>query len=124
MNKVLITGIIAGDPAFRILDDGTPNLRIKLGVQHRTKTGERRREYYRVNAWNGTANWADKNLKKGQLITIQGYLSQRKFSINGVSGNATEITADEFTIAHFSIEKDPLEDNNPTPTANENPVNL
>ena len=93
MNKVYISGMITREPIHRMEAGDTPHLILLLGVRHRNRAGESRRETYRVSAWNRTADWARDNLTVGQIVAAQGYLAQH----NTKDGQLIiEITAEEF----------------------------
>ena len=66
-----------------------------LSVRHRTMNGMMRQEIYTINAWNNPAIWGKENLRVGNLITVQGYLTQHSRE-NGVL--MTEVTAEEFLL--------------------------
>ena len=91
MNKVYISGILADMPAFVQREGGAAHLVFQLRVRHRTAKGAVKQEMYRINAWNNTAGWGRQNLRQGQLLSVQGYLTQRILE-NGVP--AVEITAE------------------------------
>ena len=95
MNKVFVSGIIAGEPALRSSENGMAHLIFPLSVRHRTMNGMMRQEIYTINAWNNPAIWGKENLRVGNLITVQGYLTQHSRE-NGVL--MTEVTAEEFLL--------------------------
>ena len=90
MNRVYISGKIAESPLMR-MDGGIAHLTALLRVSHRTHAGIRKSEDYRINAWNRIAQWGMANLERGQVVAVQGYLTQ-----NHADGNTTEITVEEF----------------------------
>ena len=90
MNRVYISGKLAESPLMR-MDGGIAHLKALLRVSHRTRAGMRKSEDYRINAWNRIAQWGMANLERGQIVAVQGYLTQ-----NRADGNVTEITVEEF----------------------------
>ncbi len=96
MNKVFISGMIADKPELRMETGEVPHLILNLSVRHRTRAGELRSEIYRVSAWHNTAKWGAENLSKGQIIGVQGYLTQRPIHADPVTAVITEIAVDEF----------------------------
>lgn len=96
MNKVFISGMIIENPALRMEPGEIPHLILNLSVRHRARNGELRKEVYRVSAWHSAAAWGAENLNKGQIVGIQGYLTQRSIRADGVASVATEIAVDEF----------------------------
>lgn len=117
MNKVYISGKLVEQPILR-MEGKNPHLTLTLRVAHKTRAGERKTEDYPVNAWNRAAQWGMANLERGQVVALQGYLTQ-----NAQSGGATEVTVEEFLplrvvsvptmdaepIAHAAAEVSPCE---------------
>ena len=100
MNKVYLSGMIANTPELRMENDETAHLVLVLCVRHRNRGGEIRKEYYRVSAWNNIARWAVENLIRGQIVGIQGYLTQHQVQATGMTTTVTEIAAEEFLPMH------------------------
>lgn len=96
MNKVFISGMIAEKSELRMEPGDIPHLILHLSVRHKVKNGELRSEIYRISAWHNTAKWGAANLNQGQVIGVQGYLTQRSVRADGVTVAATEIAVDEF----------------------------
>ena len=101
MNRVFISGIIAGIPQFKQAGTGAAHLALPLSVRHTTRAGETRREIYRVSAWNNLARWGAQNLVTGQHIGLSGYLTQRQTGMDEKKRVCIEIAAIEF----FPIER-------------------
>lgn len=109
MNKIFMSGMIAGAPVLRMEKGDTAHLTLMISVRHRTQSGEMKKELYRVNAWNTMARWGADNLVKGQIVALQGYLTQRQVQAGGMSAIVTEITAEEFMpmrVIHAETEKE------------------
>lgn len=94
MNKVYISGTIADVPLFFQSEGGAAHLTFQICVQHKTAKGAMKRELYRVNAWNNTALWGKANLRQGQSLAVEGYLTQRIAGETGII--SVEVTAEEF----------------------------
>ena len=76
MNQVFVAGIIADRPRLVQPETGAARLTFALNVRHRTAKGVVKQELYTVNAWNNVALWGAKQLAQGQLVALQGYLTQ------------------------------------------------
>ena len=96
MNKVFLSGMIAGTPVLHKHDGGKKQLTFALLVSHRTQAGEERRESYQINAWNSAAIWAHAHLRAGMCVGLQGYLTQKILRGSGVCVTATEVTVEQF----------------------------
>ncbi len=96
MNKVYLSGTIADPPMLTGGEGGPSHSVFQLCVSHKTAKGEIRRELYAVNAWNGAAQWVATNLKQGQKIALQGYLTQKAVRTAEGTFQAVEVTSQEF----------------------------
>lgn len=110
MNKAFLSGRIVGNPELRMEGNDSAYLSLLLNVRHRTRGGEMHQEIYHVNAWNNAARWGAENLSRGQIVAVQGYLTQRQIQTAGITATATEVTAEEFLPMHASGEKPPAKD--------------
>ena len=100
MNNVFLSGMVTSVPVLRMESGEIPHLTFGLSVRHRTRAGEFRSETYRVSAWYSVARWGAEHLARGQVIGVQGYLTQRKISRDGSPAFATEIVAEEYLFVH------------------------
>jgi single-strand DNA-binding protein len=103
VNKVILIGNLGADPEIRHLQDGVSvaNFRIATTETFKDKnTGEKREqtEWHSIVAWRGLATIAEKYLKKGSKVYIEGKLRTRKWEKDGVDRYTTEIMADEMTL--------------------------
>lgn len=96
MNKAFLSGMIMDTSALRMEADEVPHLTFGLSVRHRTRAGELRSEIYSINAWRNVAKWGSEKLSRGQIVCIQGYLTQRKLTGEGEPAFVTEVTIEEF----------------------------
>lgn len=94
MNKVFLSGMIAGDPAFVQPQASAAYLTFVLAVRHKNAKGMVKQALYRINAWNNAAVWGNAHLHKHQQVALEGYLTQR--SPESASGFSVEITAETF----------------------------
>ena len=98
MNRLYIDGMIASEPVFKMEPGEVPHLTFRLGVRHKTRSGETRFEYYRVSAWHKTALWAQDKLRRGQLVSVAGYLTQRTVYRTEETLRCAEIVAEQFQL--------------------------
>lgn len=100
VNKVILLGNLGKDPEVRYLEGGTAvaNFTIATSETYKDRTsGERKTstEWHNVVVWRGLAEIAEKYLKKGSQIYLEGKLRSRQWQDK--DGNArytTEIVAD------------------------------
>ncbi|MBP7514090.1 MAG: single-stranded DNA-binding protein [Flavobacteriales bacterium] len=103
VNKVILIGNLGADPEIRHLqnDVSVANFRIATSETFKDKnTGEKREqtEWHSIVAWRGLAVIAEKYLKKGSKVYVEGKLRTRKWEKDGVERYTTEIMADEMTL--------------------------
>ena len=96
MNKAVISGMITEKSELRMEPGDIPHLILHLSVRHKIRSGEFCSEIYRVSAWRNMARWGVDNLRRGQIIGVQGYLTQRPVRMDNVTAVSTEIAVDEF----------------------------
>ena len=103
VNKVIIVGNLGRDPEIRTTQDGTrvANLSIATSESWRDKgTGERREktEWHRVVIFNDRlVDVAERYLKKGATVYIEGQLQTRKWTDqSGAEKYSTEVVLQGF----------------------------
>ncbi len=103
VNKVILVGNLGRDPEARQMQDGNPVVNLSLATSESWKdknTGERREktEWHRVVIFNERlADVAQKFLKKGSKIYIEGQLQTRKWTDqSGVEKYSTEVVLQRF----------------------------
>lgn len=101
MNLVVLIGRLGRDPEGRTTQSGVSVANLTVATSERWKdrnTGEKRErtEWHRVVAWNHSADFATRYLRKGRLVRITGSLETRKWQDqSGQDRYTTEIRATE-----------------------------
>lgn len=103
VNKVILIGNLGADPEVRALTSGAKVARIRIATSesYNNKEGERitNTEWHSVNLWRGLADIAERYLKKGSSVYIEGKLRTRSYDDkDGVTRYVTEIEADQMTM--------------------------
>jgi len=103
LNKVMLIGNLGRDPEVRFSQSGDKITNLNLATSEKWKdkaTGERREktEWHRVVIFNKhLAEIAEKYLKKGSKVYLEGALQTRKWTDNsGVDKYTTEIVLQNF----------------------------
>lgn len=103
VNKVILIGNLGKDPEVRHLEGGVAVARFPIATSEtfKDKNGERqeRTEWHNIVLWRGLAEVAEKYLRKGQSVFIEGKI--RTNSYQDKEGNqrySTEIVADNMTM--------------------------
>ena len=103
INKVILIGNLGKDPEVRYLDSGVAvaNLSLATSENYKNKDGERvtQTEWHEVVLWRGLAEVAEKYLKKGSSIYVEGKLRTNKWVDKDENTRyKTEILADKLTM--------------------------
>lgn len=117
INKVILVGHLGKDPEVRHLENGVNVASFSLATTETitNKSGERQdlTEWHNIVVWRGLADVAEKYLKKGKLIYVEGKIRTRSWDDKeGVKRYTTEIVADSFTMLGKK------EDGNSSPSTN------
>ena len=103
VNKVILVGNLGKDPEIRHLEGGTAVAKFTLATSesYKDKSGQRveQTEWHNIVVWRGLAEVAEKYLKKGMTIYVEGKLRTRAWDDKeGHKHYSTEIVGDTFTI--------------------------
>lgn len=103
INKVILVGNLGKDPEMRYLEGGTAVAKFPLATSETYKNKEGQKidstEWHNIVMWRGLAEIAEKFLKKGSLVYIEGKIRTRAYDDkDGNKRYATEIIADNMTM--------------------------
>ena len=101
---MILIGNLGQDPEVRYLEGGTAvaNLRIATSETYRDRTTQERitqTEWHNVVLWRGLAEIAEKYLRKGNQVYVEGKLRTRSWEDqSGQTRYSTEVVADNMTM--------------------------
>jgi single-strand DNA-binding protein len=103
VNKVILIGNLGRDPEVRTIESGVKvaNFSLATTESYKTKEGNKvdQTEWHRIVLWRGLAEVAEKYLRKGNSVYIEGKIASRKYTDkDGVERTITEIVADNMTM--------------------------
>ncbi|KAA9331575.1 single-stranded DNA-binding protein [Hymenobacter busanensis] len=103
VNKVILVGNLGGDPEVRHLESGSAVAQFRLATNetYKDKSGNRveRTEWHNIVAWRGLAEVAEKYMRKGQSVYVEGKIRTRQYQDkDNQTRYVTEIVADEITM--------------------------
>ncbi|MCF8245736.1 MAG: single-stranded DNA-binding protein [Saprospiraceae bacterium] len=101
LNRVTLIGRLGKDPEVRRLESGVAVAKFSLATSESYKDKEGNKvdttEWHNVVVWRGQAEIAEKFLKKGMLIYVEGKLTYREYTDkDNVKKYFTEIVASNF----------------------------
>ena len=103
VNKAIIVGRLGKDPEVRHLESGATVSTFSIATSESYKdrnTGEKKEvtDWHNIVLWRGLAEIAEKYLKKGDQVYIEGKLKTRSWEKEGVTRYTTEIVGDNMTM--------------------------
>ncbi len=102
INKVILVGNLGKDPEIRHLEGGTSVASFSLATSesYKDKSGNKveQTEWHKIVLWRSSADFAEKYLKKGMTIYLEGKIKSRSYEKDGVKHYITEIVGDSMTI--------------------------
>ena len=85
MNSVVLSGNIGSDPEIVVSQSGTKVARFSLAVRRRfAKNGETDTDWFRLTSFKNQADFAERYLKKGSSVIIQGEVQNNDYEKDGV----------------------------------------
>jgi len=122
INKVILVGNVGKDPEVKHLDKGVSVAKFSLATSETYKKDNQKvtnTEWHNIVAWRGLAEVAEKYVKKGTPLYIEGKIRTRSWDDkDGNKRYTTEIVADTMQLLgqkHGGEE---------TPTATDEPMNI
>lgn len=101
LNKVIIIGFVGKDPEVKYFDGGNALANITVATSERgyklqngTEVPERT-EWHNVSLRGNNATFAEKWIKKGSLVYVEGKIRTRDYEKDGIKRYITEIHADK-----------------------------
>ncbi len=103
VNKVILVGNVGKDPETRYLDEGTAITKFPMATSetYRNRDGEKitNTEWHNVVLWRGLAQVAEKYVKKGTQLYIEGRIKTRSYDDSeGNRKYITEIVGDQMQL--------------------------
>jgi single-strand DNA-binding protein len=103
VNKVILIGNLGKDPEVRHLEGGVAVARFPIATSesYKDKSGQKveKTEWHNIVLWRGLAEIAEKYLRKGQPVFIEGKIRTSQYQDkDGNQRYSTEIVAESMTM--------------------------
>lgn len=105
VNKVILIGNVGRDPEMKYFDNDVAKANFTLATSERGYTTAggtqvpERTEWHNIVCWRGLAQIAEKFVKKGTLLYVEGKIRSRSYDDqNGVKRYITEVVADNLEL--------------------------
>lgn len=106
VNKVILIGNVGNDPEVRYLDRGVAIANFNLATTERGYTMQNgtqvpdKAEWHAIVLWRNLAEWAERFVRKGMKLYIEGKLQTRTWEKDGQQRRKTEIIAETVQILY------------------------
>ena len=110
VNKVILVGNVGSDPEVRYLDRGTAIANFNLATTERGYTMQNgtqvpdRTEWHPIVLLRNLAEWAEKYVRKGMKLYVEGKLQTRTWEKDGQVRRKTEIIAENIQVLYRPAE--------------------
>jgi single-strand DNA-binding protein len=104
INKVILVGNVGADPEIRTLETGVKVARVRLATTERifnrqSQETKEHTEWHTVTLWRGLADVADKYVRKGSQIYVEGPLRSNEWTDKeGVKRYTVEVVANDMKL--------------------------
>lgn len=103
INKVILIGNLGKDPEVRRLDSGAVVAKFSLATNEsykdKNEEWQTQTEWHDIVVWRNLAERAERDLKKGKLVYVEGKLTHRKWQDkDGNDRYTTEVVANTFRL--------------------------
>jgi single-strand DNA-binding protein len=124
VNKVILIGNVGKDPETRHLEGGNVVSKFSLATSevYKNKVGEKitNTEWHNIVLWKGLAEIAEKYVRKGMQLYIEGRIRSRSYTDQeGVTKYTTEIIADSMQMLGKKAEGQSTPEHHTSPAGNQ-----
>ena len=104
VNKAILVGNVGKDPEVRYLEKDLAVAKFSLATSERARTLQNgtlvpeRTEWHNIVAWKGLAEIAEKYIRKGSLVYVEGKIQTRTWEKDGVKHYITEVLAETINL--------------------------
>jgi len=123
LNLAVMTGRMVETPELKTTQNNVSVTSFRIAVTRNYKVNdEYPTDFFNVVAWRGTAEFAAKYFKKGDLFTVEGHFETRKYTDkNGNKREAVELIADNLYFGESKKETDEPQGNTETKSGDFDP---
>ena len=106
VNKVILIGNVGSDPEVRYLDRGVAIANFNLATTERGYTMQNgtqvpdKTDWHAIVLWRNLAEWAERNIRKGMKLYVEGKLQTRTWEKDGQRRSKTEVIAENIQILY------------------------
>jgi single-strand DNA-binding protein len=101
VNRIVLVGNAGSDPDVRETGNGTTVAHVSLAtnrVFQRNGQDQRKTEWHRLTFWSGAAEVAEKWVRKGTRLYVEGRIEYGSFERDGISIPTTDVIVQDFVL--------------------------
>ncbi len=101
INVVIIDGYLGGDPEVKKTQSGKSVCNVSIAQTIKDKNGNQTTKWYRINAWERTADYLGGFCKKGDLILVEGRMDVHEYEQDGQKRTSQDIVANKISMERY-----------------------
>ena len=106
MNKVMLIGNVGVEPEIRYVDQGVAVASLRLATTERGYTMQNgtqvpdKTDWHSIVLWRNLAEWAERYIRKGMKLYVEGKLQTRTWERDGQIRRKTEVIAENIQVLY------------------------
>ncbi len=109
LNKIILIGSLSKDPEIRYTDSGIAVCNFNIGVRERKKINNEwipHTEWFKIVCFGDLAQNAEKYLKKGAQVYIEGKIQLKTWEYNNKTSYSFDVIANKLIFLNNNFKKD------------------
>lgn len=98
INRVIINGNLGKDPEILKTNGGKSVCNVSICQNRKDQNGNQTTEWFRIEAWERTADFLGQYCRKGDMILVDGHMKFKEWMKGGERRTAESIIADTITL--------------------------
>lgn len=98
INRVIINGNLGKDPEISKTNNGKSVCNVSICQNRKDQNGNQITEWFRIEAWERTADFLGQYCRKGDMILVDGHMKYKEWMKDGERRTAEAIIADTITL--------------------------
>lgn len=98
INRVIINGNLGKDPEITKTSGGKSVCNVSICQNRKDQNGNQFTEWFRIEAWERTADFLGQYCRKGDMILVDGHMKFKEWMKDGERRTAEAIIADTITL--------------------------
>lgn len=128
INKAIILGYVGDEPKITTTPAGKKVANLAIATTEKGYTSQSgvvypdKTEWHNITIWQKQAEFAEKFIKKGSLVYVEGKIKNRSYTKDNITRYATEIEAETLQLLDRKVESNANNTNAASAQGNKNDV--